>query len=120
MMISVKDNSDLFFKDLNHYNRTNFKTLYEADISVEDAITHKAFSSVVTRFFIFAEKHPELTLQDMRMLYFKLKIDMIAKYFSEYPASSFDDLRPFQSELRQYVNEHKQLDSGTNEEEQNE
>ena len=36
------------------------------------------------------------------MLYYKLKIDIIARYFSEYPASSLSDLAPFQEELRRH------------------
>lgn len=99
--------SHLFFKELKQYNTTNFRTLQNADLSKEDAIVHKAFSSVVTRFFIFVEKHPELSSTDIRILYFKLKIDMIARYFSEYPEVDMDQLRPFQTELKNYVKDSK-------------
>lgn len=93
----------LFFQDLKKYNKTNFKTIERADLSKEDAVVHKSCSSVVTRFFLFMERHPEVPEPDMRILYFQLKIDMIAKYFSEYPMSSFKDLEPFQAELRKYA-----------------
>ena len=93
----------LFFKELKQYNSTNFKTLLKADLTQENAIVHKACSSVVTRYFIFAEKHPEIPAADMRMLYYKLRIDIIGRYFSEYPASSVADLIPFQEELKRYV-----------------
>lgn len=102
-MASNVNLTDIFFKDLKKYNKTNFKTIEHADLSKESVITYKSLSSVVTRFFIFAEKHPEISDSDMRMLYFKLKIDMIAKYFAEYPVSSYEDLRPFQMELLKYV-----------------
>lgn len=93
----------LFFKELKQYNSTNFKTLLKADLSAEDAVVHKACSSVVTRYFIFVEKHPEIDESLLKMLYYKLRIDIIGRYFSEYPASSLADLVPFQEELKRYV-----------------
>ena len=63
-----------------------FKTIENADLSVKSAVVHKAFSSVVTRYFSFREKHPEITDEEHKILYFKLKLDLIATYFSEYPA----------------------------------
>ena len=104
-MLSSKELSQQFFKDLKQYNSTNFRTLATKDVNEADPETYKAFSSVVTRYFIFADKHPEVTSQELRMLYFKLKIDMIAKYFSEYPEISADLLRPFQIELQTFVQE---------------
>lgn len=100
---SSSDLVNMFFSDLKHYNTTNFKTIQRADLNVEDAVTYKSFSSVITRFFIFSERHPELSESDLKMLYFKLKIDMIARYFANYPANSADDLKPFQVELLQYI-----------------
>ena len=102
-MMSSNELAYLFFKDLKHYNSTNFKTLLHADLSKEDLTVHKAFSSVVTRYFIFADRHPDISEPEMKMLYFKLKIDMIARYFSEYPATDSSDLKPFQIELQNYV-----------------
>lgn len=102
-MMSSGELASLFFKDLKHYNSTNFKTLLSADLSKEDLTVHKAFSSVVTRYFIFADRHPDISPSEMKMLYFKLKIDMIARYFSQYPATDSSDLRPFQVELQNYV-----------------
>lgn len=109
-MKSSTELANLFFKDLKQYNITNFKTIERCDLSKEDAVIHKSFSSVVTRFFIFSEKHPEIAEADLRMLYFKLKIDMIARYFSEYPCTSYDDLRPFQLELQGYAKKSKEDD----------
>lgn len=106
-MKSSSELSNLFFKDLKQYNVTNFRTIERADLAKEDATVHKSFSSVVTRFFIFAERHPEISDPELKMLYFKLKIDMIARYFSEYPATSCEDLRPFQVELKNYVESSK-------------
>ena len=100
-------NSDVysqFFTELKQYNSTNFKTLHTADLSAEaDVSTKKAFSSVVTRYFIFCEKHPELTATDTYMLYYQLKIDMIARYFACYPNSNIAELKPFQLELQNYL-----------------
>ena len=107
MMISSKELTQTFFHDLKQYNSTNFRTILKADLSKEDATVHKAFSSVVTRYFIFSEKHPEVTDTDKRILYFKLKIDMIARYFSNYPDVSLDELKPFQLELKNYVKENR-------------
>lgn len=97
----------LFFRDLKTYNSTNFRTLAQAKLDRDDAIVHKAFSSVVTRYFIFRERHPEVSRVDMQMLYFKLKIDMIARYFANYPAANLEELRPFQLELLDHVNKIK-------------
>ena len=82
---SITNIEDLFFRDLKQYNSTNFKTLAKANLTEDNAFVHKAFSSVVTRYFIFKEKHiEEFTESEFNMLYFKLKIDLISKYFSEY------------------------------------
>ncbi len=93
----------LFFSDIKKFNSTNFRTIERAELDHDDATVHKAFSSVVTRYFIFAERHPEITSEEQRILYFKLKIDMIAEYFSKYPDVDIDLLKPFQHELKKYV-----------------
>lgn len=107
-MRSTKELTDLFFQNLKEFNPSNFKTLQTADLSVESPVVHKAFSSVLTRYFIFREKHPEITDEENKVLYFKLKLDLIANYFSEYPDSSTDNLIAFQIELKNYVKEHKE------------
>lgn len=107
-MKSTKELTETFFSDLRNYNSSNFKTIEKADLSVENAIVHKSFSSVITRYFIFREKHPEITDVENKVLYFKLGLDKIAQYFSEYPDTSTDNLVSFQIELRNYVKEHKE------------
>lgn len=106
-MLSSLELTQLFFKDLKQYNSTNFRTIERADLSVDDATVHKAFSSVVTRYFIFSERHPEISDEEKRILYFKLKIDMIARYFSEYPDVNTDLLKAFQLELKQNIRDSK-------------
>lgn len=114
-MKPVKELTELFMSDLKNFNSTNFKTIAKADLSKQDAIVHKAFSSVVTRYFIFREKHPDITDAENRMLYFKLTIDKIATYFAEYPDTTTDNLVGFQVELKKYIKEqrskHKDVDS---------
>lgn len=107
-MRSSVELTNLFFRELKSYNSSNFKTLEKADLSNggDDPVVHKAFSSVLTRYFIFREKHPEITDEENKVLYFKLKLDLVAKYFSEYPETSTDNLIAFQIELRNYVREH--------------
>lgn len=102
-MMSSLELTATFFKDLKQYNTTNFRTIERADLTKYDATAHKAFSSVVTRYFIFCERHPEISDVDKRILYFKLKIDMIARYFSEYPDTNVELLRAFQLELLQHI-----------------
>ena len=106
-MVSNLQLTELFFHDLKAYNSTNFRTIATADLTREDPVVHKAFSSVVTRYFIFCERHPEISDGDKRILFFKLKIDMIAKYFSAYPDINLDWLRAFQLELLQYLQDQK-------------
>lgn len=112
-MRSSKELTNLFFKDLHTFNATNFRTIAKADLSKQDATVHKAFSSVVTRYFIFREKHPEVSDVEHKMLYFKLKLDMIADYFANYPDTSTDNLVAFQIELKKYIKEsrHKEQKS---------
>jgi hypothetical protein len=105
-VITVAFNSSLatmFFNELKQYNRTNFMNLYTVDISKEDAAVIKAFSSVITRYFIFCEKHPEITDLDKRILYFRLNIDKIARFFANYPDTDLEDLVAFQAELKHYI-----------------
>ena len=108
-MLSSNQLVQLFFKDLKQYNATNFKTIAKADLSKNDATVHKAFSSVVTRYFIFKERHPEISEVEHNILYFKLKLDLIARYFTEYPDTTTDNLVAFQLELRNYINDHKEV-----------
>jgi hypothetical protein len=100
--------ANAFFHDLKQYNRTNFKTIERANLDNPDSTIYKAFSSVVTRFFIFCEKHTEISPIELRILFFKLKIDLIARYFSEYPDGDCDALYGFQIELRNYLKDNKQ------------
>lgn len=118
-MRSSKELTDSFFRDLKSFNSTNFKAIARADLSKQDAAVHKAFSSVITRYFIFREKHPEVTDVEHRMLYFKLKLDMVARYFSEYPDTSTDNLVAFQLELKEYMKERKLRDKDLDEEDKN-
>ena len=93
-----------FFSELKQYNSTNFKTLHTANLDGDvDVTIKKAFSSVVTRYFIFCEKHPELTSTDTHILYYQLKIDMIARFFASYPNSNVNELKPFQLELQNFL-----------------
>ena len=99
---------NLFFSDLHRYNNTNFSTLLKADLTDDsDPIVRKSFSSVITRYFIFREKHPEIIDEENKILYFKLKLDQVARYFSEYPDTTPDNLIAFQLELKSYVREHR-------------
>ncbi len=99
---------NLFFSDLRRYNISNFKTLEHADLTKDDdPVVRKSFSSVITRYFIFREKHPEISDEENKILYFKLKLDQVARYFSEYPDTTSDNLIAFQLELKSYIREHK-------------
>ena len=110
-MHTVNELTQLFMSDLKKYNATNFKSILRADLSKQDATVHKAFSSVITRYFIFREKHPEVTETENKILYFKLKLDLIAKYFSEYPDTTTDNLIAFQLELKSYDAEMKRREA---------
>lgn len=105
MVMFSKSLSNTFFRELKQYNSTNFKSLHNAELNDDNPEIMKAFSSVITRYFIFCEKHPELSETEKRMLYFQLKIDMVARFFSNYPNTNTDDLIAFQTELRYYIKE---------------
>jgi len=114
-VLSSNELTQLFFKDLKAYNSSNFRSILKADLTKQDASVHKAFSSVVTRYFIFKEKHPEISETENKILYFKLKLDLIAKYFSEYPDTSTDNLVAFQIELKNYAKELERKEAKQNE-----
>ena len=109
-MRSTNELINLFLSELKKFNSSNFKTLEKADLSKDgdSPMVRKSFSSVITRYFIFREKHPEITEVENRVLYYKLGLDKVAKYFSEYPETSTDNLVAFQVELRNYVREHQE------------
>ena len=96
-----------FFTELKQYNGRNFRALKEADLSEARPDDIKAFSSTITRYFIFVEKHPEIPDVMLRMLYYQLKLDMVGRFFASYPAASIDELKPFQLELINYITESK-------------
>lgn len=109
---------NFFFFELKKFNTNNFKTLKTADLknNGDDPLVRKAFSSVLTRFNLFCEKHPEIDDVSIKIMYYKLGLDKIGQYFSEFPETSTDNFVTFQVELRKYV---KSLE-GTEEEETNE
>ncbi len=100
---NVDDLATIFFTDLKRYNKSNFKTIEKLDLDESSPTLLKSFSSVVTRFFIFAERHPDLGDMELKMLYYKLNIDRVSRYFSMYPSGDSLDLKPFQEELRYFV-----------------
>lgn len=106
-MLSSNQLVQLFFKELKQYNVTNFKEIARADLSSTDVTVHKAFSSVITRYFIFKDRHPEISEVEHNILYFRLKLDLIARYFTDYPDTTKDNLIAFQLELRNYIKESK-------------
>ena len=97
----------LFFTELKQYNGTNFRALRDADLDNASFSEKKAFSSTITRYLIFAEKHPEISLSELNLLYYQLKLDMVARYFANYPASTPEELKPFQLELKNYLIDNK-------------
>lgn len=105
--------TDTFFHDLKEYNNKNFRDMCRLDIKDASPTLLKAFSSVITRYFIFLEHHPELSNSDARLLFFKLRIDMIGRYFSEYPDTDPDMLRPFQQLLIEYSDKEKLHEQST-------
>ncbi len=102
---------NLFFSDLKKYNPTNFKTLWKADLSKnnDDPVVLKSFSSVITRYIIFREKHPEIPREEHNLIYYKLKLDLIGKFFEQYPDASTDNFIAFQIELKSYLKEHRNI-----------
>lgn len=107
-MLSSNQLAQMFFSDLKQYNSTNFRAIAHADLKQCNAGVLKAFSSVITRYFIFCEKHPDLTFADTRLLFFHLNIDLIARYFSEYPdTDNIEELQSFQVKLRNFIKDSK-------------
>ena len=116
-MKTVQDLEESFFADLRKFNITNYRALKDADLSKNDARTHKAFSSVLTRYFIFREKHgDEFTQAEYNMLFFQLKLDLIGDYFAHYPESDTSALTAFQEELRRFLKERSSNKEASSEE----
>ena len=107
-MKTKKELTDCFFHDLKTYNASNFKTIAKADLTKEDATVHKAFSSVITRYFIFKEKHPEIREDEFKLLYFVLSLDLVAQYFADYPDTELGSLIAFQIHLKNYIKEKRE------------
>ena len=118
--MTSKELTNCFFFDLKKFNATNFKTIAKADLTKQDATVHKSFSSAITRYFIFREKHPEVTESEFRLLYFALSLDLVATYFAEYPQTSTDNLVAFQVHLRKYMKDRRGKDTDEAEDESNE
>lgn len=96
---SISDVLDLFFRDMKEFNKSNFKSIHTADLSKIDLSVYKSFSSIVTRYFIFCDKHPEISEEMRKLLYYKLKIDLIARFYTNYPVGDVKDLEAFKREL---------------------
>ena len=53
-------------------------------------------------------EHPDITEVEVRLLWFQLKLDMVARCLAKYPVGTLDDFKPFQVELQTYVAETKE------------
>ena len=100
---SISNVIDMFFCDMKDFNKNNFKSIHTADLSKLDINAYKSFSSIVTRYFIFCDKHPELSEEMKKLLFYRLKIDLIARFYTNYPAGNVEDLNAFKSELDQSI-----------------
>lgn len=109
---------NLFMSELKKYNNSNFKILEKTDLAKDgdSPMVRKSFSSVITRYFIFCEKHPEIAEVNNRIIYYKLGLDKVALYFSEYPETTTDNLVGFQVELRKFVKSHREEEAEHSEE----
>lgn len=96
---SISNIVDMFFKDMRDFNKNNFKSIHTADLTNVDLNVYKSFSSIVTRYFIFCDKHPEVSEEMKKLLFYKLKIDLIARFYVNYPVGDVEDLRAFKREL---------------------
>jgi hypothetical protein len=108
---------NLFFSELKKYNGSNFKTLKTADLKRDgdNPMVRKSFSSVLTRYSIFCEKHPEIDEVNSRIMYYRLGLDKIGLYFSEYPDTTTDNFVCFQVELRKYIKANQDTETDTEE-----
>ncbi len=100
---------DMFFKELKEYNPTNFRAILRSDLSNPGPGIYKTFSSVVTRYFIFCEHHPEVDPVTLRILFFDVGIDTIAAYFAAYDNSDLTNLIEFQNKLIDFCNRSKEV-----------
>lgn len=100
---------DMFFKELKEYNPTNFRAILRSDLSIPSPGIYKTFSSVVTRYFIFCEHHPEVDPVTLRILFFDVGIDTIASYFAEYDNSDLTNLIEFQNKLIDFCKRSKEV-----------
>ena len=109
--MTTKELVSCFFTDLKKYNPTNFKTMTRVDIlnDPNNPVMLKSYSSVITRSLIFREKHPEISNEEYNILYFMLKIDLIASFFAEFPDGDPTDLVAFQKQLRAFVKKHPSI-----------
>ena len=104
----MQDYSKMFMEETRHYNSTNFRKLRTClDIShpVLNQPTWKALTSLTTRYWLFIEKHPELTESDRHMLYFLLGIDRIGKLMASYPRIIDEDFQGLIEQLIPVINE---------------
>lgn len=99
----------MFFKELKEYNPTNFRAILRSDLSKPGPGIYKTFSSVVTRYFIFCEHHPEVDPITLRILFFDAGIDTIAAYFASYNNSDLTDLIEFQNKLVEFCNRSREV-----------
>jgi len=104
----MQDYSKMFMEETRHYNVTNFRRLrscLEVPRPVLDQPTWKALTSLVTRYWIFAEKHPEMTASDRNMLYFLIGLDRIGKLMACHPRCDDEEFKGLAEQLLSVINE---------------
>jgi hypothetical protein len=104
----MNDYSKMFFDMTRGHNSTNWGKLVVAIKTETPSLnqpTWKALSSLVTRYWLFIEKHPDMSESDCHMLYYILGIDRIGKLISTYPRYSEEDFRSLQEQLRPIIEE---------------
>jgi hypothetical protein len=104
----MNDYSKMFFNMTRGHNSTNWRKLvaaFQDETPTLNQPTWKALSSLVTRYWLFIEKNPDMSESDRHMLYYILGIDRIGKLIATHPRCSDEDFRSLQEQLLPIINE---------------
>lgn len=96
----MEDRKSLFLHELFKYNKNNYEQLHKStNLDELDINVYKAATSLITRYFIWVQNHPELSEDEVNQMFYILSLDEILQAISEFPQIPVDKLRKLISKL---------------------
>lgn len=98
--VNLNERKCEFLTELFKYNKNNYMQLKRASSEEElDINVFKAATSLITRYFIWIQNHPELPESEIHSMFYVLSLDELLEGIAAFPAIPTDKIRSIISRL---------------------